>query len=95
MNEILQYGGVDWAAMVITFVAIYLLGNKRREGFACMIAANLFWVVFGVLAKSYAMIVANIGFAVMNVRGYMKWSREDTSFDHHTSGEAHKDSARQ
>lgn len=68
-----QYFGIDWVAMVMTFTAIYLLGGKRRTGFLLMICGNILWMVIGLWAHSYAMLIANAGFVTMNVRGYWKW----------------------
>ena len=69
-----QYFGVDWLAMCLTFVAIYLLGNKSRFGFAVMMLGNLSWAVIGIWAHSDGMVVANLGFFAMNVRGFARWS---------------------
>jgi hypothetical protein len=71
-----QYLGVDWLAMCLTFSAIYLLGNKSRLGFLIMIAGNLCWSAIGIWAQSYAMVAANLGFVGMNVRGFVKWTRQ-------------------
>jgi hypothetical protein len=72
-----QYHGLDWVAMALTFTAIYLLGSKRRAGFLVMGSGNLFWSVIGVWAGSYAMVMANVGFLAMNLRGFWKWRRSD------------------
>ncbi|MFC5498574.1 hypothetical protein ACFPOE_13590 [Caenimonas terrae] len=69
-----DYLGLDWLAMVLTFTAIYLLGNKSRYGFLIMMAGNLCWTAIGVWAHSYAMVLANLGFFLMNVRGFVKWA---------------------
>lgn len=69
-----QYFGIDWIAMGLTFSAIYLLGNKSRHGFLIMMLGNLCWSAIGLWAHSYAMIIANLGFFSMNVRGYLKWA---------------------
>jgi hypothetical protein len=69
-----DYHGVDWAAMCLTFAAIYLLGSKRRAGFVFMVAGNLLWCAIGMWAHSYAMVIANLGFLAMNLRGFARWS---------------------
>lgn len=69
----MQYLGIDWLAMALTFSAIYLLGNRTRNGFLVMSAGNACWIVIGVLALSHAMVLANLGFLAMNLRGYIKW----------------------
>lgn len=72
----LRYFGVDWVAMTFTFVAIYLLGNQSKAGFATMMCGNTCWVVVGVLTSSIAMVLANAVFFAMNARGWMKWASE-------------------
>ena len=69
-----HYLGLDWLAMALTFTAIYLLGNKSRIGFVVMMVGNLSWAVIGLWAHSYAMVLANLGFLSMNVRGFLKWA---------------------
>ena len=69
-----HYDGVDWIAMCLTFSAIYLLGNKSRIGFVVMMLGNLLWCIISLRAHSYAMIIANLGFFSMNVRGFIKWA---------------------
>ena len=69
-----QYLGVDWMAMCLTFSAIYLLGNRSRMGFVLMMAGNLCWTAIGIWVGSHAMVIANLGFFPMNVRGFRKWT---------------------
>ena len=73
-----HYLGLDWLAMCLTFAAIYLLGNKNRSGFIVMMCGNLYWASIGLWAHSIAMVLANLGFFAMNVRGFAKWSGEST-----------------
>lgn len=70
----LQYLGLDWFAMGLTFSAIYLLGSKSRTGFLVMMVGNMCWAALGLWAHSYGMLLANLGFFAMNVRGYIKWA---------------------
>jgi hypothetical protein len=51
----------------LAFAAIYLLGNKSGTGFLVMMLGNL--CCDGIWAGSYAMVIANLGFFLMNVRG--------------------------
>lgn len=69
-----QYVGVDWLAMALTFLGIYLLGNKSRYGFIVLMLGNLCWAAVGLWAHSLPMLLANLGFFGMNVRGVIKWS---------------------
>jgi hypothetical protein len=69
-----HYVGIDWMAMCLTFFAIYLLGNKSRKGFVVMMIGNLLWCIIGIWAQSWAMVVANLGFFSMNIRGFISWT---------------------
>lgn len=71
-----DYYGIDWIAMVLTIIAIYLLGNKSRKGFVIMMAGNLCWVALGALTGSLGLIAANCTFIVMNIRAYFKWGNK-------------------
>ena len=62
-----QYYGVDWIAMVLTFLAIWQIGNKNKIGFVLMIFGNSSWIVVGYLTGSLAMVVANLIFISMNI----------------------------
>lgn len=77
--DVLQYLGVDWAAMAFTFLAIYLLGNKSRMGFAVMMCGNACWMVVGILTASIALIVANAVFFLMSFRGWFRWGERDAN----------------
>ncbi|MBE3902414.1 hypothetical protein HJ158_25535 [Vibrio parahaemolyticus] len=58
--EYFQYYGIDWVAMVLTFLAIWQIGNKNKIGFILMMCGNTSWVAVGYLTGSVAMIIANI-----------------------------------
>ncbi|MFD2176738.1 PnuC protein [Veronia pacifica] len=73
--DYLQYFGIDWIAMVLTFLAIWQIGNKNKVGFMLMMLGNTSWIAVGYLTGSMAMIIANIIFLTMNLRAIIKWSQ--------------------
>ncbi len=75
-EDLWQYHGVDWIAMVITCFAIWKIGDKKRSGFIIMIISNFCWLVLAVLTASLAMFIANIIFILINLRALVKWSKE-------------------
>ncbi|WCP83882.1 nicotinamide mononucleotide transporter [Vibrio harveyi] len=75
--EYFQYHGIDWVAMVLTFLAIWQIGNKNKIGFILMMCGNTSWVAVGYLTGCVAMIIANIIFFSMNLRAIIKWSQPD------------------
>ena len=64
---------IQWPAMVVTVVAAWLVGSrsKRRRGvgFWVFLASNVLWIVWGVPAHAYALIVLQVALAAMNMRG--------------------------
>lgn len=77
-ESILNYYGVDWLAMATTFISLYLLGRKNRNGFIFGLVANFSWMTFGIMAQSVANVIANILFAGLNIRGFYKWGKTES-----------------
>lgn len=67
---------IQWPAMVITIAASWYVAStqkgRRNVGFWLFIASNILWVVWGVHAHAYALIVLQVGLAAMNIRGVSK-----------------------
>lgn len=76
--EYFQYYGIDWVAMVLTFLAIWQIGNKNKIGFILMMCGNTGWVAVGYLTGSVAMIIANIIFFSVSTDGLHRASRLDS-----------------
>ncbi|HIL25032.1 MAG TPA: hypothetical protein EYG19_06490 [Verrucomicrobia bacterium] len=72
-----QYYGCDWAAMVFTFLSIYMLGNRNRMGFVMGIGANIFWFSYGYMTVSIANMLCSVVVMLLQFRGWQKWVRED------------------
>jgi hypothetical protein len=76
METLFQHYGLDWIAMIINLYAAYLLGNNRKFGFILFATSNLFWMLLGVTTMtSYGVAIGNFVFFLINVRGYVKWSK--------------------
>ena len=67
---------LQWPAMALTLTASYLVASARTErrnlGFWIFLASNALWVVWGIQAHAYALVVLQVGLVAMNVRGMMK-----------------------
>jgi hypothetical protein len=83
-ETIFRYYGIDWIALALNATAIYLLGKKRKAGFSLGVAANLTWIVFGILAHSLATVVACSIFVALNAKGWWSWTREQTAIERMT-----------
>ncbi len=77
MTDLLKYYGLDWIAMLLSVVAMILLGNKVKWGFTLFMLANITWILLGfLLLHSYAIVLGNIIFLITNTRGFLKWNAE-------------------
>lgn len=69
----LTLDAVQWPAMAVTVWAAWFVGSsekrRRQIGFRLFLASNLLWVVWGVHAQAYALIVLQVCLAAMNIRG--------------------------
>ncbi|MFA5326435.1 MAG: hypothetical protein WC384_01460 [Prolixibacteraceae bacterium] len=78
MEILFKYYGLDWISIFLNLMAVIQLGNKSKWGFVIFIAANLFWIAIGItLLQSYAIAFGNSIFLITNIRGFIKWHRQD------------------
>ncbi len=75
LDALLRYKGMDLAGFVLTFASLLMLGNKQRAGFLVGCVASVAWAGFSVQAESIPTLTANGVFLVMNLRGYLRWSK--------------------
>ena len=78
MEEFFRYWGLDWLAMALSLLSVYLLGNKNRVGFLVFSASNSAWIFLGLTwMTSLGIAVGNTIFLFMNIRGFVNWGRQD------------------
>lgn len=74
---------LEWPAMLVTVAAAWMIGslrpNRRIVGFSLFLLSNLLWVIWGVPAGAWGLIVLQLCLAVMNIRGL--WKNEHTGED--------------
>jgi hypothetical protein len=62
--------------MAVTVVAAWFIGSQRPKrrmvAFWCFILSNVLWVVWGLHANAYALIILQLCLCAMNVRGFRK-----------------------
>ena len=74
--------GLDWIAGAFTLWAIHALGEQKRSGFVLMIVGNACWIALGVLTDLWGMIILNVVFVFMNLRGYSRWKHKELQQAH-------------
>jgi hypothetical protein len=64
---------LQWPAMVITLTAAWLVANdserSRNWGFWLYLVSNVLWIGWGLYSQGWALIVLQLGLAIMNIRG--------------------------
>lgn len=67
---------VQWPAMAVTVLAAWNVGARQKQqrgwGFWCFLASNVLWIVWGLHAKAYALILLQVFLAATNLRGARK-----------------------
>ena len=67
---------VQWPAMFVTVLAAWLIGSRqprrRMIGFVCFSLSNVLWIIWGIPANAYALIVLQVCLFLMNLRGLKK-----------------------
>jgi hypothetical protein len=67
---------IQWPAMLVTLVASWLVASqvqaKRSWGFWLFLLSNVLWIVWGLFDQAYALILLQLGLAVLNIRGANK-----------------------
>jgi nicotinamide riboside transporter PnuC len=72
-DQAFNYYGCDWAAMALTFLSLYLLGNQSRTGFLIGIIANFFWFSYGYQTDSIANMFCSFVVICLQARGWNNW----------------------
>lgn len=70
---------MDWIAMCLTFANVYLMTEKRIEGWFFGMAGNVLWAAHSVYTGQLPLLLLNLAFFVLNIRGYYKWSSDASS----------------
>ncbi|MBL4763972.1 MAG: hypothetical protein JKX67_01625 [Colwellia sp.] len=77
MENIFVHYGIDWFAMALSLYGAFLLGNKIKIGFVIFAISNVVWVILGIFfMSSYGMAIGNFAFLLINVRGFIQWSKK-------------------
>lgn len=66
-----------WIAAAMTLFGMYIIGQKRRAGFAICFAGEAFWVGRGLLAGMPDLIVLCVIFSGMHAYNWWQWGEHD------------------
>jgi hypothetical protein len=67
------WDGMQWPAMLVTVAAAWFVASSRRPrrkaGFWLFLLSNLLWIIWGVGAHAWALVVLQVCLAATNIRG--------------------------
>lgn len=70
---------MQWPAMAVTILAAWFVASRsptrRLIGFWLFLTSNALWIVWGVPARAYALVLLQLCLALMNVRGERRNSK--------------------
>jgi len=62
--------------MLVTVIAAWMVASqkkfKRNWGFWLFLLSNLLWILWGLRDHAYALILLQVGLALLNIRGAVK-----------------------
>lgn len=66
---------LSWCLFAFTVTNLWLVGNKRREGFLVGLVAQPLWLAFDLYVGAYGLMPLAIVLGWLYVRGYRNWGR--------------------
>lgn len=66
-----------WAAMLLNLWGNLSLISKSKTGWIVRLVSNVGWVAYSVHTGAWALLANHLTFAVVNIVGWVRWSRED------------------
>lgn len=64
---------LGWLAVALELLGNWLIGNKRRIGFAAKLLCCLFWIVVGISSGIWSLAAVGILAGAINIRNWYKW----------------------
>jgi hypothetical protein len=66
---------VPWVLSAFTVAGLWLLANRRREGFAVGLTAQPIWLVFDWHVGAYGLMPLALVLGFIYVKGWRNWGR--------------------
>ena len=68
---------IDIVAGIVEIIAIYIVGNKNRWGWAIGFVCCLLWTIYVLYNETaYGILIPTIPCMFINVRNFIKWGKE-------------------
>ena len=66
---------MDFIAAILELTAVWLIGNKNRNGFLLALMCNIAWIIVAVKVSLWGLLLTMGAFIFINIRNYRKWGK--------------------
>lgn len=75
--------GLDWIAAAFEIFGLWLIGNKKRQGFLSCLICSVLWAIVAYQTKLYGLLIIAVLCFGTHIRNYRKWTgeKEDSAMD--------------
>jgi hypothetical protein len=75
--NILEYITIDWIAIFIDLIGLWMIGNKNIYGFLIGGSSNILWFTFAYFsAHSNALAASSLLYLIFSIRNYFAWNKD-------------------
>ena len=64
---------LGYIAIIFIVVGLYTLGNKKIYSWLLQFIGEVFWIIYSIEIGSFPLLIANIIFIILVLRGFYKW----------------------
>jgi hypothetical protein len=69
----------SWLLAVIGVGGIFLVGRKTIWGWLILCVNECIWIAYALATKQYGFIVMAVAYALVYVKSYMQWRKDDAA----------------
>ena len=66
---------ISLVTSAMTILMMYLLGSKRRIGFAVSLANQPLWLAIALLTGAYGLLPLQVVMTILAIRGWRNWGK--------------------
>jgi len=70
------YYGLDWVAATLMLVGLWMVANKKRNGFLVTVVASVVGALVSLMAVQYGFLLSNVAMVFVALRGYLLWKKD-------------------
>ncbi len=67
---------LSWGGCLLLLLGLKLIGDKKISGFYIALIAEALWIIWGIFAGAWALVVMSIVLSVMYARAIYLWKKD-------------------